>query len=91
MSEETFASDERTQLAVIRCIEVIGEASKAVPEDIKALEPGIPWRQIARTRDIVAHHYFGVQLDIVWQVTQTELKPLIEMVENLRQRIDTPP
>ena len=69
---EQFQADERTQLAVVRCIEIVGEAVKSIPEDVRQLAPNIPWRQIAKTRDIVVHHYFGVQLDIIWQVTQKQ-------------------
>ena len=59
-------SDGKTQDAVIRNIEVIGQAVKGVSEDTRALEPSAPWRQIAGMRDKVIHEYFGVDLIVLW-------------------------
>ena len=59
---EGFDHDRRTQDAVIRNLEVIGEAAKQLSEDVRQQYPPIPWRQIAGLRDILIHHYFGVNL-----------------------------
>ncbi len=83
MSEEAFMEDEKTNLAVARCIEIIGEAAKSVPVEVRELAPEIPWRQITRTRDVLAHHYFGARLDVMWSVTQEDLLPLVQAVERL--------
>ena len=62
-----FSSDPKTQDAVIRQFEIIGEAVKKLPESLTAQEPEVPWRQIAGFRDILAHAYFAVELTIVWE------------------------
>jgi uncharacterized protein with HEPN domain len=64
-SLETFKADRKTTDAVIRNLEVIEEATKNVPQEIRGLRSDIDWRKIAGLRDILAHQYFGVDLDIV--------------------------
>ena len=62
-----FEEDCKTQDAVIRQFEIIGEAVKHLPEDLKLQEPDIPWRQFAGFRDVLAHSYFAVDLSVVWE------------------------
>jgi uncharacterized protein with HEPN domain len=64
LSKEDFSSSKEKQDAVLRRIEIIGEAVKNLPADVKDEYPKIPWKQIAGMRDIVAHNYFGVDLDL---------------------------
>ena len=66
MSYEEFVLDIKTQDAVIRNIEIIGEAAKSVSEQLRAASPQVPWRSLAGMRDRLLHQYFGVNLDIVW-------------------------
>lgn len=83
MSYEEFSSDEKTHYAVIRCIEIIGEAVKHIPDSVRREYPEIPWKDIAGMRDKVIHFYFGVNLERIWlTVTEDipELEPLIEKV-----------
>ncbi len=61
------------QDAIIRNLETAGEAAKQVPDNVRARAPEIPWRQMAGTRDKLAHDYFGVDLDLVWDVVTKEL------------------
>ena len=68
-----FFSDGKTQDAVIRNIEIIGQAVKGTSDGTRALEPGVPWRQIAGMRDKLIHEYFGVDLALVWDVVENEL------------------
>lgn len=76
MSYEDFLGDIKTQDAVIRNIEIIGEAVKGVSEAARETLTSIPWRNIAGMRDRLIHDYFGVNLDIVWQVASQELPHL---------------
>lgn len=79
-----FRADRRTVDAVLRNLEVIGEAVKHLPEDLRSREPTIPWRRIAGLRDVLAHAYFAVDLDLVWDVVAHHLEPLLEAAARLR-------
>lgn len=86
---EAFLSDRKTQDAVIRNIEIIGQAVKGLSGQTRALEPSVPWRQIAGMRDKLIHEYFGVDLTLVWDVVERELPALRPRVEELIQRLAT--
>jgi len=89
MSYEVFLQDRKTTNAVIRSLEVLGEAVKGIPEDIRAQAGGVPWKRMAGMRDKLIHEYFGVDLSIVWTVVNEELPPLRPSVEQLLGRLDT--
>jgi len=81
MSYDEFVKDTKTVYAVIRAIEIIGEAVKNIPEDIRKKYPDIPWRSMAGMRDKVIHAYFGVKIERVWEVVKRDipnLKPKFE-------------
>jgi uncharacterized protein with HEPN domain len=61
------------QDAVVRNLEIVGEAAKRVSPDLRKRAPGVPWREMAGMRDKLVHDYFGVDLDLVWDVVATEL------------------
>ncbi|MBL7092901.1 DUF86 domain-containing protein [candidate division KSB1 bacterium] len=69
---EDFVDDDKTSSAVIRKLEIIGEAVKNVPDEIKNQYPDIKWREIARMRDKLIHWYFGTDYDIVWKVLKDD-------------------
>ena len=76
-------SDEMLALAVIRLLEVMGEAARGLSEEIKDKNPQIPWKQITGTRDRLIHGYFDVDLDIIWNIVNRDLQPVIKELEKL--------
>ncbi len=74
-------------LAVVRLIEILGEAAKNVSDSTKARSPDIPWRQMSGTRDRLIHAYFEVNLDIVWGIVTQDLPPMIPKLEALINEI----
>ena len=83
---EAFQSDLKTQDAVVRNLQIIGEASKKVSHETRAGSPDLPWRDMAGMRDRIVHDYFGVSLDIVWDVVENHLPPLRERLLRLLGR-----
>ncbi len=83
MGYEDFVDDEKTNFAVTRCVEIMGEAAKHIPESTRQQYPEIPWKDIAGMRDKVIHFYFGVNLERVWLVLKEDIpkiEPLIRRV-----------
>ena len=76
LTRQSFAQDSMRIDAVVRNLEIIGEAAKMIPESIRVEYPNIEWKKIAGLRDILAHHYFEVDLDIVWDIVQNKLPEL---------------
>jgi uncharacterized protein with HEPN domain len=83
---DQFFSDKRTQDAVIRNFEIIGEPSKALSKDLRDRTEDLPWRRIAGMRDRLIHQYFGVDLELVWSAVERELPALGARVEELLAR-----
>lgn len=84
--ESAFLSDSKTQDAVIRNLEIIGEAVKNLSTDLKNRNPEISWKRIAGMRDQLIHGYFGVNLDLVWGVVAHEIPALRTKIEQLLTR-----
>jgi uncharacterized protein with HEPN domain len=82
MTLETFSEDEKTQYAVIRGLEVIGEAAKKLPAAERARYSRVPWRQVAGMRDKLVHDYFGVNLQVVWK---TAIEDVPAIAASLRE------
>ena len=83
MSYDAFIVDKRTINAVIRSLEVLGEATKHIPAGFRKKHPDIPWSKMAGMRDVLIHDYMGVDLKTVWKVAQErlpEIKPLVEIL-----------
>jgi uncharacterized protein with HEPN domain len=76
MSFKEFSEDDKTAFAVIRALEIIGEATKNIPESFRNIHPEIPWRSMAGIRDKLIHDYIGINLKVVWK-TATEDLPLL--------------
>ncbi|HHT9124308.1 MAG TPA: HepT-like ribonuclease domain-containing protein [Candidatus Brocadiia bacterium] len=83
LSYDQFYRDTKTLYAVVRCIEIIGEAAKNIPGTIQHKYPDIPWKEMAGMRDKVIHFYFGVDPQKVWLVVKEripQIKPLVKKV-----------
>ena len=89
MKLEGFIKDKKTINAVVRSLEVIGEAAKKIPDDMREEYPEIPWKRMAGMRDKLIHAYFGVDLEIVWEVVQSELPPIEPLVQRVLDDIGT--
>ena len=85
---DEFEQDERTVDAVIRNLEIIGEAAGHLPEELRARAPGIEWRKVVALRNVLSHAYFSVSLPLVWDVVQNKLVPLSNACEKLIQTVD---
>jgi uncharacterized protein with HEPN domain len=83
MSYQKFLKDIKTQDAVVRNLEIIGEAVKNISESLKAEHPNIPWKDMARVRDKVIHFYFGVNYDIVWSIAKEDLPQVAEQINTV--------
>jgi len=81
MTYESFVADSKTQDAVVRNLEILGEATKNLSNELRAKYPSIPWRSMAGARDRLIHHYFGTNLDIVWQIATVELPQVASQLE----------
>lgn len=83
MTYREFAKDIKTAYAVVRCLEIVGEAVKNIPQSIRKRYPEIPWKEIAGMRDKMIHFYFGVEFKTVWTTAKKDipkLKPLMRRV-----------
>ena len=83
MTWEDYLRDPKTQDAVVRNLEVLGEAAKDLSEEIRARYPAIPWRDMMGTRDRLIHHYFGINQEIVWQIVRQDLPGLRLQIEQV--------
>lgn len=81
LTKEKLTKDEKIQDAIIRRIEVIGEAAKNMPNDFRNEHLEVEWSEIIRTRDKITHHYFGVDLDIVWDIVKRDLPDLKKKIQ----------
>lgn len=78
-----FVDDEKTGFAAVRALEIVGEATRRIPDSFRERHPEIPWREMAGTRDKLIHDYFGVNLEVVWKTIHEDLPPLIKSVQKL--------
>jgi len=78
-----WIQDRKTVDAVIRNLEIIGEAATNIPEDIQEQHPDIPWYQMKGMRNVLIHEYFGVDKDVLWQTLQKDLPSLKEKITKM--------
>jgi uncharacterized protein with HEPN domain len=85
---ESFIREATLKRAFVRSLEIIGEASKKLPEDVKAIQPDIEWRKVTGMRDRLIHDYFGVDYTIVWDVAKNKLPDLRTKLHVLLKKIE---
>ncbi len=88
LNYESFLLDRKTSNAVIRSLEVMGEAAKKIPKEFRVKYPGIPWKRMAGMRDKLIHEYFGVDLEIVWAVATEEIPPLTPEMKSILRHVE---
>jgi uncharacterized protein with HEPN domain len=82
---ETFRKDPRTIDAVVRNLEIIGEAIKNVPQEVRSQHPEVMWRRVAGLRDLLIHQYFGIDYEIIWDLVRHRLPVLEDQVRTIRE------
>lgn len=83
LSFEDFCDDRKTYSAVIREFEIIGEAVSKLPESSRERRPDVEWQDIKDFRNLLSHEYFGVDLEIVWNIIEDDLSPLMDAVKEI--------
>lgn len=89
MSYQQFVDDKKTFNAVVRAMEVIGEAAKNVPPTLRAQYPTIPWKEMAGMRDKVTHFYFGVDRESIWIAVKERIPPLKPTIEQILKDLNS--
>jgi len=88
MSFDEFAEDTKTIDAVVRNLEIIGEAAKHIPLTMRETYPGIPWKEMAGMRDKLIHDYFGVNLEIVWETIKKRLPEVNLLIKETLEKME---
>jgi len=88
LSFEDFSKNSMVVDAVVRNFEIIGEAAKQIPTEIKKKQDQIPWKEMAGMRDKLTHDYSGVNMEILWQTTKKRLPTLKTLIENLLRNVE---
>ncbi len=83
LSENEFIGDKLRQNAIIKSIETIGEAVKNIPDSLKKKYVDVPWKEIVGTRDKMIHHYFGIDLEVVWDIVKKDIPKLKKQIEKV--------
>jgi uncharacterized protein with HEPN domain len=88
MDFAAFEADEKTAFAVVRALEIVGEAAKKIPPEVRQRYSDLPWREMAGMRDKLSHDYFGVDLRRVFETVRQDLPPLRASLEKILQDIE---
>ncbi len=87
MTYDEFTADRKTSYAVVRCLEIIGEATKNVPDETRELQSAVPWKLMAGMRDKCIHTYFGVSYRTVWEAVKDEIPPIEPLIASLLEAL----
>jgi len=83
---KNFKDDKKTLYAIIRCLEIIGEAVKYIPPKLKQKYPEVPWREIAGMRDKLIHGYFGIDIRLVWDTVKNDIPFLQKEISKIKEK-----
>ena len=86
---DAFLGDEKTSDAVVRNLEIIGEAANRLPLDFKKEHEEIEWEKIVGLRHRIVHEYFGVDLRLIWEIIKTDIPPFKDALERIRRKTDS--
>lgn len=86
LSREEFLTDDKTAYAVVRALEIVGEAAKQVPPELREKAPQIPWRDMAGMRDKLIHSYTSVDIEVVWRTVTEEVPRIQPLVAKLFEK-----
>jgi len=84
---DAFRNNREKVLAVVKSIEILGEAVKKIPDDIRSRYPQIPWKAITGMRDVLVHEYWGIDLNMVWATVQEGIPPLKTTILEMQQEL----
>lgn len=87
MTYDDFLEDDKTSYAVVRCWEIIGEAAKNIPDDIRSRRPDVPWKNLAGMRDKCIHAYFNINFRRVWESVKTDIPQIRPAIQSLFEEI----
>lgn len=91
MTQQAYEADSKTQRAVERNLQIIGDAAHKLSVQLREAHTEIPWDDVYAARNVVVHHYFGVNQKILWDIVQEELGPLLEKTQELLSRNEGAP
>ncbi|MHA1280419.1 MAG: HepT-like ribonuclease domain-containing protein [Candidatus Helarchaeota archaeon] len=82
-----FEKDDRTVLAVVKALEITGEAVKKIPPSIRNKYPQIPWKKISGMRDKLVHEYFGINIKVVWRTIKEDIPPIKPLIHDILKNL----
>lgn len=85
---EVFEGDELVQTWILRHLQIIGEAARAMPDELRSIAPEIPWSQIVGMRHVLVHDYFGIDVDLVWNAVERDVPALKDAVQRILMRLE---